>query len=161
MRVASGLISAVFLAAGCAGDSGPRLVPVSGTVTLNGKPLEGAVVTFVPDAANKEGRPGEDITGPEGNYKVMTSGRSGVVPGKYKVTITKAPALPSGPAMEAHKDDPFMAQLTAQGPDAEKAAKKKGAESMKIEGQFDRDVGPTGGTQDFDVKAAAKAAGTS
>src|SRR3954463_16414571 len=28
---------------GC-GDSGPKLVPVTGTVTLNGKPLEGAVV---------------------------------------------------------------------------------------------------------------------
>ncbi len=155
------LIPAGFLAfcvVGCGGDTGPALVPVTGNVTLNGKPLEGALVRFTPDASNKEGRPAEDMTGPQGNYKANTGGRSGVVPGKYKVSITKAPSSPGagGAAAEAHKDDPFMANLTVAGPEAAKGAKKK--DSEKIESEFDREVGPSGGPQDFDVKAVEKAA---
>lgn len=148
----------VFLAlaiqTGC--GSGPRLASVSGTVTLNGKPLEGAVVQFFPDASNKEGLPAEDKTGPEGNYKIMTNGRSGVVPGKYRVMVSKAPEASAAIAGQ-FQDDPFMAQLssTPEGPARGKAAKD--AKSMKIEQEFERDVAPEGGTIDFDVKATAKA----
>ena len=40
---------------GC-GDSGPKLVPVSGTVLLNGEPLEGATVVFTPARTPPAGR---------------------------------------------------------------------------------------------------------
>src|SRR4051812_16822548 len=73
---------------GC-GEGGPKLVPVSGIATVNGKPLEGAEIIFTPDPSNNIGQTASDATGPEGNYKAMTRGRSGVVPGKYKVVITK------------------------------------------------------------------------
>src|SRR4051794_7441641 len=56
---------------GC-GESGPKLVQVTGNVTLNNKPLEGAEVVFTPDASNLEGQPATDMTGPDGNYKAMT-----------------------------------------------------------------------------------------
>lgn len=140
---------------GC-GEAGPKLVPVTGLVTLNNKPLEGATIQFVPDNSNKEGRPAEDITGPQGNYKLMTNGRSGIVSGKYKVLITKSPTSAlSGPAAEAHKDDPFMAKLSAEGPDAVRSGKKKSADAETIEDEFEREVPPNGGEFDFDVKGKA------
>lgn len=137
--------------AGC-GDDGPKLVPVSGTVTMNGKPLEGATIAFSPEPSNKEGQGADDITGPTGNYKAMTRGRSGVVPGKYKVVVTKTPSSASSAAPDAFKDDPFMANLKVEVPTKGKK------DTAKIEGIFDRDVPPEGGTIDFDVKATAEAA---
>lgn len=139
---------------GC-GDGGPRLVSVTGVVTLNNKPLANALIQFNPDISNKDGLPAEDKTGPEGNYKAMSSGRSGMVPGKYKVVITKLPDLPAGGSGQ-FADDPFMAQLSAAPPTG--PGTKKQAENMTIEESFDREVPAGGGTLDFDVKAKASAA---
>ncbi|SIN85988.1 hypothetical protein SAMN05444166_1309 [Singulisphaera sp. GP187] len=92
------------LIAGC-GGSGPRLVSVKGTVTLDGKPLEGAVIAFHPDPSNKDGQPGEDITGESGNYMVSTKGRFGLVPGKYHVSVTKMEVAAANLSAD-FKDDP-------------------------------------------------------
>ncbi len=144
------------LASGC-GEGGPALVSVSGTVTINGKPLEGAIVQFVPDpAVNKEGRTAEDITGPEGNYKLMTGGRSGIVPGKYNVNVTKAAVAVSSKVAEQFKDDPFMAQMSSNPPTAGNAKPKNASEA--IEFKVEREVPAGGGVQDIDVKATSKAA---
>lgn len=149
-------IALVPLFSGC-GEGGPALVPVSGTVTINGKPLEGATVQFNPDlAANKDGRYAEDVTGPEGNYKLMTNGRSGIVPGKYKVTISKAAVAASPRATENFKDDPFMAQMSTEPLNVGNAKPRNVSEA--IEYKVDRDVPAEGGVQDIDVKATSKAA---
>ena len=111
---------------------------------------------FHPDPSNKEGKPGEDATGPDGNYMVTTNGRTGLVPGKYHVTVTKLLVDPSK-VHEAFKDDPFMAQLSATGPEDGKAAGKNKGSSGKIEGTFDREIPPEGGPQDFDVKSSSQA----
>jgi hypothetical protein len=140
-------------AAGC-GDSSPKLVAVSGTVTVNGKPLEGATISFSPDSTNKEGQGADDVTGPIGNYKAMTRGRSGVVPGKYKVMVSKTPTTSQASVPEAFKDDPYMANMKVEAHKPINAAKDKDA---KIEGVFDREVPPEGGTIDFDVKASPEA----
>jgi hypothetical protein len=148
------------LAGGC-GDSGPALVPVTGTVTLNGKPFEGATVSWIPDPSNKNALPGEDVTGPSGNYKAISMGRSGLVPGKYKVVISKMPAAPTGPTADMAREDPFMAKLGAESAaEASRKAptKKKEAAAEKIEQTFEREIPPSGGPQDFDVKAKADAA---
>src|SRR5207248_798293 len=105
-------------------NSGPKLVPVSGVVTLDGKPLEGATVSFLPIPSNEMGQLGEDITSPSGDYTAMTKGRSGLVPGKYRVVVTKFLIDPAKIHV-AFKDDPFMAQLVASGPDLAKAKKKR------------------------------------
>jgi hypothetical protein len=137
------------LVIGC-GESGPKVVSVTGTVTLNGKPLEGASVSFFPElSTNKEGRAGEDITGPSGNYKAMTRGRSGLVPGKYHVVVTKSLVDPAK-TPDAFKDDPYMASMSPGGP-----GKAKKDAPDKIGGEFDREVPPEGGVQDFDVKSSA------
>jgi len=145
-RVATAAAVAGFLV-GC-GESGPDLVPVTGTVTLNGKHLEGAVVSFQPEASMLGALPAEDVTGPDGNYKALTKGRSGVMPGKYKVVVSKS-LIDMTKVRPEFKDDPFMAQLSL-GPDERKTTAQRDKE--KIEGTFDREIPPEGGVQDFDVK---------
>lgn len=87
-RTATHLVAAcslgVTLAAvpGCGG--GPKLVPVAGTVTLDGEPLE--VVTFLQTNAKDTLAVAE--TDDEGNYLLAHLGRPGAAAAKYKVSIS-------------------------------------------------------------------------
>ena len=60
--------------------------PVSGTVTQNGAPVEGAAVTFVPDAG---GDSAVGITDANGVYSLKTKTRDGALAGSYKVAVAK------------------------------------------------------------------------
>jgi hypothetical protein len=135
---------------GCGGDETSRikLVPVSGTVTLNGKPLEGAEVTFTPDAGNAKATPGSDVTGPEGNFKVIYRGRSGLAPGKYKVLVSKL-FLPAG-VRSVDPTELDMVQVAVQSDPEGKS--KRVTPPTQIRGEFDREVPPEGGPVDIDVK---------
>ena len=77
-----GLLAAV--SAGC-GPSAPKLYPASGTVTFEGKPVEGASVLFIPQA----GRPSMATTDASGKFTVTTNGKPGAPLGTYLVTVTK------------------------------------------------------------------------
>src|SRR5262249_53512413 len=81
---------AVVLALGCGGPK--KFAPVSGTVTMDGKPLAGATVTFipVPDPGSIEAGDGSvGKTNEKGEYTLMSSkGRSGAQVGKHKVSIS-------------------------------------------------------------------------
>jgi hypothetical protein len=137
---------------GCGG--GPRLVPVSGTVTLNGKPMKDAAILFLPDESNKDGLPGQDQTGPEGNYKLMTLGRAGLVPGKYKVVITRS-TVETSKMPDSFKDDPYMGKLVVEGPAPATGMPARAApSSSEIKGEFTSEVPPEGAILDYDVKAA-------
>ncbi len=74
------------LISGC-DSGGPRLVDVSGTVTLDGKPVPNAIVVFNPDfpgGSNSLGR-----TNSDGKYKLEYSQDSqGALVGKHIVEIT-------------------------------------------------------------------------
>ncbi|MBA3313370.1 MAG: carboxypeptidase-like regulatory domain-containing protein [Planctomycetota bacterium] len=71
--------------AGC-GSDGPELSEVTGTVTLDGKPLQGAILTFIPEAPGASTSYG--ITDAEGNYSLMYSrDKSGAMIGTHKVEI--------------------------------------------------------------------------
>jgi hypothetical protein len=76
------------------------LLPASGTVTYQGKPVEGALVTFLGEG-NKLG---SGTTDGAGKYTISTLGKSGAIPGKNQVAITKesgaagVPQAASGPA---------------------------------------------------------------
>jgi hypothetical protein len=91
---AAGLLL-VALAAGCQGN----IVPVSGEVTLNGKPLAGAVVTFQPVGSQTGKSPQPVATGSVGrtdavghySLRLVHPDRPGAVVGDHAVTI----ALPS------------------------------------------------------------------
>lgn len=91
---------AAVVAAGC-GKSGPKLHPASGTVTLDGKPLADATVTFVPSA----GRPSDGKTDASGKYAIMTNGQPGVPEGDYKVAVSKFTAQGEMPVMAPSPQD--------------------------------------------------------
>lgn len=142
----------LMVAPGC-GDDGPTLVDVTGTVTQNNAPLEGAAVMFMPDPSSPDARPAEDTTGPDGNYKLRTGTRFGAVPGKYRVVITPAPPASTMAKVDpAFADDPFMAGLSA----GVNPTKSKGKSAQPAEFTEDREITAEGSqVHDFDVKIKA------
>lgn len=77
---------------GCGGAASPPgsdeekpLVPFSGVVTYNGKPLQGAMITFLP--VDERGTIGQGDTDAEGKFSLKYQGRPGTAPGPYKVSI--------------------------------------------------------------------------
>lgn len=90
------------LVVGCSrGPARPKTYPVSGTVTLNGQPVEGASVIFVPkDMAAGVGAqatsPGPQVatgeTDAQGRYVLGTFAKGdGAIPGDYLVKVFKFP----------------------------------------------------------------------
>lgn len=96
-----GLICLVMLATiGCGGSSRPKMAKVSGTVTLDGKPLEGAQVVFIADGAPRNATGTTDAAG---KFTLTTfEANDGAVLGEHSITVTKMTS--SAPAMSA--DDP-------------------------------------------------------
>lgn len=80
--------------AGCGGSDFPKTYAVTGTVTLDGKAVEGALVTFVPSDGQKVAI---GSTNADGQYKLSTFNPSdGAQPGNYKITVTKFSSPPTG-----------------------------------------------------------------
>lgn len=73
---------------GCGRSDRPNTVPVSGKVTLDGVPVEGASVMFRPEGP---GRPGTALTDANGIYSLSSYGEpnDGAVPGIYTVAVIK------------------------------------------------------------------------
>ncbi|MBO0697848.1 MAG: hypothetical protein J2P46_05615 [Zavarzinella sp.] len=81
-----GLLAA---AVGCSG--GPRIVPVSGVVKLDGQPYGNAVVSFQPIGGESNPEPGRGssaYTDENGRFELQTdNARKGAVVGKHRVRI--------------------------------------------------------------------------
>lgn len=100
---------------GC-GKSGPQIVPVSGTVTLDGNPIDKAGVMFIPDT----GRPATGVTDPQGHFTLTTApDGNGAEVGKYQVTVSlkkisgvaaDANGLEAGPATGPIKEEYIVPQ---------------------------------------------------
>src|SRR5438045_8353647 len=73
--------------AGC-GANPPALVPVTGKLTLNGRPLKRATVVFTPDRA-KGGRGPQsfDVTSDDGAFRLRTTEGMGAVAGWHQITV--------------------------------------------------------------------------
>ena len=84
-------------AIGCSGQptDQPPLAPVTGRVTMDGKPLVGKEVVFAPDAS---GRASIGMTDENGEYRMKyTFEWEGAMIGSHKVTITTPrPQNPGG-----------------------------------------------------------------
>ena len=92
---------------GCGGKTAPKVDvhPVSGVVTMKGKPVAGASLYFIP-AAVDAGAGGSATTAADGRYTAKYSdGRDGLPAGEYIVSIEKYVA-------EGGKDLPADANLT-------------------------------------------------
>ena len=82
-------IAAAFALLGCGDDPSRGLVPVSGSVTLDNKPLSGALVTLVPQGETL-GQGSFGHTDAAGKFVLQTpEGQKGAVAGTYKVLINK------------------------------------------------------------------------
>jgi len=80
-----------LLLGGCSsGPPGPKLVPASGTVTLDDKPLASAEVMFIPEDQTK-GQAAVARTDDGGKFELLSNDRKrkGAAAGSYKVTISK------------------------------------------------------------------------
>jgi hypothetical protein len=100
----SGLVlcAAATVAGGC-GRGGPTYAPVSGTVTLDGKPYGDAVVVFLPKATSDNPNPGRSSAGEtdgKGHFVLKTDDlKNGAVIGKHLVRIsTRGPVMQFDPA---------------------------------------------------------------
>ena len=97
------LCFASLLMFGCKGSD---YVPVTGTLTIDGKLADGVTLSFLPESG---GTNASATTSPMGNFSVRTSDKEGCPPGKYAVTVIKLEqpknaksAAPSiGPPMNA------------------------------------------------------------
>lgn len=84
-------------AVGCGGNT-LATIEVTGTVTHNGAPVEGAYVMFSPVEPG-QGNPGYAVTDANGRYALATQQGAvgaGTTPGHYKVTVTKTRRTSTG-----------------------------------------------------------------
>jgi hypothetical protein len=85
------------------GCGGPKYVPVTGTLTVDGEFVDGVTLSFFPESG---GTNASASTSPMGAFSVRTADQEGCIPGKYTVTVIKLvqqntkPAAPSaGPPL--------------------------------------------------------------
>lgn len=105
---------ACLLAAGCGKSAGEKTYPVTGVVTYNGTPVEGAVVTFAPTGG---GQGAVGTTDASGKYSLTTRKKDdGALPGEYLVTIVKydRPPTQSGGQASAQGGDEYPPDYAEQ-----------------------------------------------
>lgn len=123
---------------GCGGeDSGT--VPASGTVTLDGAPVEGAMVTLVPDDT-QSGKPAAGQSDSSGNFILTTfSGGDGALPGSYKVQVSKFETPDGGRS-------PYAAAEPA--PEVDSSLSEEEQERARLaQGYSEAEAGPQGPTK--------------
>lgn len=88
--VAGAAVAVLALTAGCSG--GRKIVPVSGTVTVDGQPAKSVIVTFQPLGDRNDDSPGRGssaFTDENGHYSLIYDGeKPGALTGKHRVRIS-------------------------------------------------------------------------
>jgi len=106
----------LLLLAGCSGDGFPKTYPVTGMVTHEGAPVEGATVVLV--HSTPDGRSASGTTDAAGKFAVTTyfsptHQSAGALPGDYAITVSKKEAYQT---TEGLKPEEEMALFTKFGP---------------------------------------------
>src|SRR5262249_6159326 len=99
-RISQTLLTLLFALAlsSCSSKDGP--VSVEGIVTFDDRPVEGAMVTFLP--AGTSGRPASAMTDSDGHFSLTTfKDGDGAMPGDYRVVVKKRDALPEPASLDA------------------------------------------------------------
>lgn len=141
--------------AGCSGGTPappkiPDLVPFSGTVTMDDKPLEGATVLFSPKIATEGFHGMSAKTDSSGKYELETDignnkKKKGAIPGKFLVTVSKLGAAVTG-GVELPKPPPGQELPGFQLVDMKYSM--PGPDNLIV------DIPATGGTYDIKVTSA-------
>jgi hypothetical protein len=106
-----------FTLVGCGGGGPPLpsgIVPVTGTVTLDGEPVSGATVTFVPVQMSGGGGAGlgaaSGLTDSVGKYTLSGyEGRAnGTTPGSYRVKISRLTRADGSIVIPGPDDSPMQ-----------------------------------------------------
>lgn len=135
--VVGGLLSVCVLSSGCGSQNANPLnrLPVSGSITLDGNPLDQGLIQFEPMAKGKDAvNASAAVSG--GNFAVPAAG--GLLPGTYRVAIS------SKPQAGATSSDPVKAM--------EEASKPQGAERIPAKYNADTELKAevkSGGPNDF------------
>jgi hypothetical protein len=122
------LLVALAAGAGCGGGKS-KPVKVEGTLTLDGKPLPGAAISFVPAAM--EGRPATGRSEVDGGFRLTTFATDdGALPGEYKVIVTVSEGVtqhPGGNPMDLSDKDKmaFFMKMSPQHRAKEESKKSK------------------------------------
>lgn len=113
------ILSALLV--GCSGDAGnPKVAPVTGTVTYQGKPVGGATVSFIKEG---ESRSSVGVTDSQGRFQLSTFGNNdGAVIGDNVVTIAKKIASTAAPPATPQTDP--MEMMKRMRAESEKPAEK-------------------------------------
>lgn len=85
------LVVCGLMLTGC-GESGPRRVTVTGSVTVDGQPIDAGAIRFLPTDNNK----GPAVSGLISGGAFRLSGEAGPLPGVYRVLITQSIKPTSG-----------------------------------------------------------------
>ena len=107
-------VVALVLLTGCSSAPDLNLVPVEGTVTLDGKPLANKTLMFSPESEGGISAGGS--TDGSGKYSLAAtvpgamSDQPGIPPGRYKVTVFE-PMMP----IVGGEEDPEMAEMLIPG----------------------------------------------
>jgi hypothetical protein len=123
-----------------------QLVPAGGVVTINGKPLQTVVITFLPPNGPALGTAETDKNG---KYELRSMGGPGVLPGEYKVAISYLVS-----------DQGEVQGMGARNSMIQGLGMMSAKEQLPPEyadlgrSKLSVTVGPRGGTFDYDVPAA-------
>lgn len=122
----------------------PKLKPVSGTITLNGKPMEGVVISFLPMAEGGTMTVGQ--TREEGKYKLSYLGMLGCAPGQYQVMLSYK-TTPDGKVVTLE-----MQSALVMPKEATQAVERMPKEYGPGNKSLTATVPPEGGEINFDLK---------
>jgi hypothetical protein len=163
-RIAWGiLLTASVGMAGCGDKAKP--VKVNGTVTLDGKPLPGATITFLP--AGEGGRSASGLSGTDGSFDLTTyKPGDGALAGDYKITVQVLEGDKSNRGQDPMEMDPkaregFFMRMSPGGR-AKEDARQKNAKKTVPEVYMDlkrtplKCTVPADGNVDLPLKTTAR-----
>jgi hypothetical protein len=139
-------VAAIAIAAGCGRSDG--LVPVGGTVKLDGTPISGAVVTFHAEPGVR-GNGGYGLSDASGRFALLSPQlRKGVFPGEYRITVTCRKPTPEA---ERRAAELVAAGLTPALSDTDLKEVLPAAYTKPDRTTLKQTVGAGGGTVDLDL----------
>jgi hypothetical protein len=154
----------LILAAALAGCGTGKTVKVEGIVLLDGQPVSGASVRFIPLDAEK-GLSANGLTGTDGRFRLTTrKPNDGAMPGEYRIEVSYEEQRESAAGVDMSRPDKAMEVMRKAGEESRATggpAAPKGGKGGKIPPGYGTKDSPLRQTvpPDGDVKIELKSTG--